>query len=384
MNFDLTEEQRDLSNAALQFANSALAPNAAHWDKESVFPKETIREAGAQGFCSLFIPTHVGGLGLGRLESSIIFEQLATGCTTTTAMLTVHNMACAIIASYASHTVLGTWMPDLVSGQRLASYCLTEPGAGSDAASLTTRADRTSTGFVINGTKAFISGAGVTDCLVVMARTSDSAHRGITAFFVPANTPGISYGKPERKMGWRAQPTRMVSFSDVEVPFDYQLGEEGQGFSIAMKALEGGRINIASCSLGTAQSALDLAKNYMLDRHQFGKPIADFQALQFKLADMNTELVAARQLTRLAAFKYDQGCSQAPVYCAMAKRMATDVGFQVCNEALQIHGGYGYIQDYPLERHVRDVRVHQILEGTNEIMRVIIARYLLTKSEQIL
>ena len=282
-----------------------------------------------------------------------------------------------MIGSFAAPELRDQWCPDLVAGEKLSSYCLTEPGAGSDAASLRTTARREGDNYILNGSKMFISGAGSTEVLVVMARTGDKGPKGISALVVPADTPGITYGKLEEKMGWNAQPTRLISFEDVKVPVFNRLGEEGEGFVFAMKGLDGGRLNIASCSLGTAQLALDTAQNYMQEREQFGRPIAGFQALQFKLADMATELVAARQMVRLAASKLDNKDPEATAYCAMAKRFATDAGFTICNEALQIHGGYGYIREYPLERMVRDTRVHQILEGTNEIMRVIIARRLL-------
>ena len=383
MDFNLNEDQQAFADVAAQFARQALAPYAAQWDKDHTFPVDTLRQAGELGFCGLYTPEEDGGLGLSRLDASIIFEQLAMGCTATTAMLTIHNMATWMLASYGQAAVKDTWLPDLVSGNKLASYCLTEPGAGSDAASLTTKAERQGDQYVLSGSKVFISGAGSTDLLIVMARTANNGAKGISAFAVPADAAGISYGKPEEKMGWIAQPTRMITFDNVTIPASHLLGEEGQGFTFAMKGLDGGRINIATCSIGTAQQALNTARDYMHERQQFGKPLAAFQALQFKLADMATELVAARQLVRLAAFKLDEHDPQATAYCAMAKRFATDVGFTVCNEALQIHGGYGYIKEYPLERHVRDVRVHQILEGTNEIMRLIISRSVLQEGSEL-
>ncbi|TMO78226.1 acyl-CoA dehydrogenase family protein [Pseudoalteromonas aurantia] len=379
MDFNLNEDQQAFVDTAYQFAISELAPNAALWDREHIFPKEVIKKAGELGFCGLYTPEEAGGLGLSRLDSSIIFEQLAMGCTATTAMLTIHNMATWMIASFASDTVKESYIDQLVMGELLASYCLTEPGAGSDAASLKTKAVLAGDEYVLNGSKMFISGAGETDVLVVMARTGEAGPKGISAFFVPADAVGVEYGKAEEKMGWNAQPTRLVSFENVRIPASYLLGKEGQGFTFAMQGLDGGRINIATCSIGTAQQALNTAKEYMQEREQFGKPLAAFQALQFKIADMNTELVAARQMVRLAAFKLDTNDAEKTTYCAMAKRFATDVGFKVCDDALQIHGGYGYIKEYPLERHVRDVRVHQILEGTNEIMRVIIARRILAQ-----
>jgi alkylation response protein AidB-like acyl-CoA dehydrogenase len=322
----------------------------------------------------MYTPEHAGGLALPRLDASLIVEELAKGCTTTAAFLTIHNMATNMIGRYCQQEVIDEWCPDLVSGAKLASYCLTEPGAGSDAAALRTRAVADGDYYIINGSKAFISGAGETDVLVLMMRTGDNGPKGVTAILVPADADGISYGKNEHKMGWNAQPTRAITFDDVRVPKKYRLGEEGQGFSIAMDGLDGGRINIATCSVGTAQKALEDATAYVQERKQFGQAIADFQATQFALSDMLTELVAARQMVRLAASKLDIGDGQAGTYCAMAKRFATDAGFKVCNDALQLLGGYGYLKEYPMERYVRDTRVHQILEGTNQIMRVIISR----------
>ena len=377
MNFDLTEDQQMFAETAKQFSDTEFAPLAAKWDQEHIFPKDVIAKAGELGFCGLYSPEDVGGLALSRLDSSIIFEQLSMGCTATTAMMTIHNMASWMIATWGTQEVKNTWCPSLVMGEKLASYCLTEPSAGSDAASLRTSAKKDGEHYLVNGSKVFISGAGETDILVVMVRTGEAGAKGISALAIPADLDGIIYGKAEDKLGWNAQPTRQITFDNVRVPIENLLGKEGEGFSIAMKGLDGGRINIATCSIGTAQQALNSAIIYMKEREQFGKPIAAFQGLQFKLADMATELVAARQLVRLAAFKLDNNDPEKTAYCAMAKRFATDIGFQVCDAALQIHGGYGYIKEYPLERHFRDVRVHQILEGTNEIMRLIIARRLL-------
>ena len=377
MNFDLSEDQRAFQQVARDFAATEMAPHAAQWDAQCIFPIEMIRKAGALGFCGMYTPEDVGGMGLSRLDASIVFEELAYACPSTTAYITIHNMATWMLASWAKPSVRAYWSPLLASGQKLASYCLTEPNAGSDAASLKTRAELVDGHYRLNGAKAFISGAGSTDLLVVMARTGGEGARGISAFAVPADTVGISYGRKEQKMGWNSQPTRIISFDNVMIPADHLLGAEGEGFKIAMRGIDGGRINIATCSMGAAQAALDAARIYLSERQQFGRSLADFQALQFKLADMVTELVAARQMVRLAATKLDQKAADANVYCAMAKRFATDVGFQVCNDALQLHGGNGYIREYPLERYLRDVRVHQILEGTNEIMRVIISRQLL-------
>ena len=377
MDFELSDEQREFQDAARAFAAGELAPHAAHWDAEAIFPVETIAKAGEMGFCGLYTPQRWGGLGLSRQDAAIVFEELAGGCTSTTAYITIHNMATWMLSRWGSEALCDAWVPALAAGQKLASYCLTEPQSGSDAASLRTKAVRDGDHYVLDGTKAFISGAGQTQMLIVMARTGGEGAGGISAFAVPADLPGIVYGKKEEKMGWNSQPTRSISFDQVRVPAANLLGAEGEGFAIAMKGIDGGRINIAVCSVGTAQAALTRAQGYMQERKQFGRELAQFQALQFKLADMLTELVAARQMVRLAAWKLDQGSPDASAYCAMAKRFATDIGFNVCNEALQLHGGYGYIREYPLERHVRDTRVHQILEGTNEIMRLIIARAIL-------
>ena len=374
MDFNLNSDQNNYRDLAKSFSDKELKPYAAEWDKEAFFPKETLTKAGELGFLSLYVDTNLGGMGLGRLDASIVFEQLAQGCTSTTAFMTIHNMAIWMVSKFASEELKTEWFPQLSSGEKLASYCLTEPGSGSDAASLRTIAKRDGDNFILNGSKAFISGSGVTDCLVLMARTGDAGAKGISCFLIPADSPGIEYGKNEPKMGWKNQPTRLVSLTDVKVSKNNLIGEEGDGFKIAMQGLDGGRINIATCSIGTAQSALEEAQKYMNEREQFGKKISEFQAMQFKIADMVTELVAARTMTRLAASKVDSNDPEATIYSAMAKRFATDVGFKVCNEALQIFGGYGYIQEYPLERYVRDVRVHQILEGTNEIMKMIIGR----------
>ncbi|WP_264406351.1 acyl-CoA dehydrogenase family protein [Vibrio owensii] len=384
MDFELNEDQRMFADTAQQFAAERLAPMAAEWDEKQIFPKDTLREAGELGFLSLYTPEEQGGLGLSRLDASIIFEQLSMGCTSTTAFMTIHNMVTWMVASFATDEVKDTFCPKLITGEFLGSYCLTEPNAGSDAASLTTSATKQGDNYILNGGKTFISGAGDTDVLVVMASTGDAGAKGVSAFVVPADADGISYGRKEPKMGWNSQPTRAVTFESVSIPASHLLGEEGQGFVFAMKGLDGGRINIATCSVGTAQQALNQAAQYMQERKQFGKSLAQFQALQFKLADMATELVAARQLVRYAASKLDRGDPDATTYCAMAKRFATDVGFQVCDQALQLYGGYGYIKEYPMERYFRDVRVHQILEGTNEIMRLIIARRLLAEESALL
>jgi len=379
MDFALTDDQKALVQAAADFSRAELADHAAEWDATSHFPLEVIRRAGETGFLGIYTPEEHGGLGLSRLDASLIFEQLAQGCVATTAYLTIHNMVTWMIATWGDDALREAWVPAMVTGEVLGSYCLTEPGAGSDAASLRTKAVRDGDDYVISGSKMFISGAGATEVLVVMARTGapDSGAGGVSAIVVPADAAGIEYGKNEEKMGWKSQPTRLVSFDGVRVPVTNRLGAEGEGFKFAMKGLDGGRLNIASCSLGAAQQALTLSRDYLGERKQFGRELGQFQALQFKLADMASDLTAARLMVRHAAWRLDQNDPEATAHCAMAKRFATDVGFQVCNEALQLHGGYGYIREYPLERLVRDTRVHQILEGTNEIMRVIVARRLL-------
>ena len=382
MNFDLNDDQRAYIDLAQQFATNELAPNAARWDEEAIFPVKTLKQAGELGFCGLYCDPEIGGLGLSRLDSSLIFEQLSMGCTTTTAMLTIHNMASWMVTDFGSSATRQTYGEKLTSGELLASYCLTESSSGSDAAALSTKALLDGDHYVITGNKAFISGAGETDVLVVMARTGGAGSKGISAFVVNADSDGISYGRKESKMGWNAQPTRTINFDCVRVPIENLLGQEGEGFAIAMKGLDGGRINIATVGIGTAQQAMADALAYVNERKQFGKPIAAFQGIQFKLADMNTELVAARQMVRLAAFKLDSQDPDASTYCAMAKRFATDIGYQVCDEALQCFGGNGYIKEFPMERYLRDSRVHRILEGTNEIMRVIIARRILLADHQ--
>ncbi|MGX5660406.1 acyl-CoA dehydrogenase family protein [Castellaniella ginsengisoli] len=379
MDFRLTEEQQAFAQAAREFAQGELAPYAAQWDEEHIFPRETFAKAGQLGFCAMYAPESIGGLGLPRLDATLVFEEMAAVDPSTTAFITIHNMATWMIGSWAQPGVRDHWGPLLASGEKLASYCLTEPGAGSDAASLTTSARREGDHYVLNGAKAFISGAGDTDVLVVMARTGGEGARGISALVVPADSAGISYGRKENKMGWNSQSTRPITFENVHVPVENRLGEEGEGFRFAMKGLDGGRINIATCSVGAAQGAYEAARRYMGERRQFGRALADFQALQFKLADLLANIVASRQMVRLAACKLDEGDPQATAYCAMAKRLATDLCFQSCLDAQQIHGGYGYLKDYPLERLVRDTRVHQILEGTNEIMRLIVARHILTQ-----
>lgn len=377
MHFDLSDEQQSYVALARDFALNELAPHAARWDAEQYFPVEVIRKAGELGFCGLYAPVEAGGLGLSRLDAHLIFEQLAYGCTATTAYITIHNMCTWMVTRFGNDDLKGRFGAKLTSGEWLASYCLTEPGAGSDAVNLRTSARRECDHYVVNGAKCFISGAGSTQLLVVMVRTGVEGAKGVSCLVIPGDAEGITYGRKEEKMGWNCQPTRTINFDNVKVPVSNRVGEEGQGFVFAMQGLDGGRINIATCSLGTAQAALDQAQAHLNTRKQFGRTLGEFQGLQFKLADMATQLVAARQMVRLAASKLDKDDPEKSVYCAMAKRFATDAGFEVCNEALQIFGGYGYIREYPLERFVRDTRVHQILEGTNEIMRHIIARRLL-------
>ena len=377
MDFSLTDDQIAFRQTARQFAQKELKPNAAEWDRNSHFPVDVIKKSGELGFLGLYTNPEYDGLGLARLDSAMIFEELAWGDTAVAAYMSIHNMASWMIGEYGSESLCQKYVPNMVSGEWLGSYCLTEPNAGSDAASLRTKAEKQDDYYVLNGEKTFISGAGSTDVLVVMARTGAAGPKGISAFVVDADSAGIEYGKNEHKMGWKAQPTRTISFKDVKVPVENLIGEEGKGFSIAMKGLDGGRINIGICAVGTAQAALETATNYVQERSQFGSPIASLQSVQFKLADMLTQTISARQMLYLAASKVDNKDVQASTYCAMAKRLSTDLCFDVANEALQLHGGYGYLNEYPLERHVRDLRVHQILEGTNEIMRVIVSRQLL-------
>ncbi|MBO9547197.1 isobutyryl-CoA dehydrogenase [Caulobacter sp.] len=374
MDFAPNEDQVAIQDAARAFAEGQLAPFSAQWDEKKHFPVETLRQAAELGFAGIYVNEDVGGSGLSRLDASIIFEALSYGDVPTAAYLTIHNMASWMIDRFGSDDLRQRYLPRLTTMQLIASYCLTEPGSGSDAANMRTTAKLDGDHYVLNGGKAFISGGGVSDVYVVMARTGGDGAKGVSAFVVEKGMEGLSFGANERKMGWNAQPTAQVNFDNCRVPVENRIGQEGEGFRFAMMGLDGGRLNIASCSLGGAQFALDTAKAYLETRNQFGRPLKDFQALQFKLADMATELEAARLMVRRAAHALDNKHPEATKLCAMAKRFATDAGFQVANDALQLHGGYGYLQDYPLERIVRDLRVHQILEGTNEIMRVIIAR----------
>lgn len=374
MRFELTEEQQAFQDVARQFAADELAPFAAEWDRDAFFPVATLRKAAALGFAGIYVREDVGGSALTRLDAALIFEALSEGCTSTAAFLSIHNMASWMIDRFGTDAQRQEWLPRLTPMELIASYCLTEPSSGSDAASLKTKAVREGDHYVLNGSKAFISGAGTSDIYVCMVRTGEAGPKGVSCLVVEKGMPGLSFGATERKMGWNSQPTAQVIFEDVRVQVANRIGAEGEGFKIAMMGLDGGRLNIGACSLGTARAALARAKAYLGEREQFGKKLSQFQALQFKLADMATELEAARLMIMQAATKVDARTPDATMHAAMAKRFATDVGFNVVNEALQIHGGYGYLKDFPLERHLRDVRVHQILEGTNEIMRVIIAR----------
>ena len=382
MDFQLTEEQRAIQETARDFAEREFKPQAARWDEECIFPVDALRQAASLGFAGIYVGEDVGGAGLGRLDAALIFEELATGCVSTAAYLSIHNMAAWMIDRFGNAEQRRRFLPRLASMAHFASYCLTEPGAGSDAASLKTRAVRQGDHYVVNGAKAFISGGGTSDIYVCMLRTGGEGPGGISCIIVEKGTPGLSFGKKEKKLGWNSQPTAMVMFENCRVPVANRLGEEGDGFKIAMMGLDGGRLNISACSLGGARACLDAARSYMTERTQFGRKLAEFQALQFKLADMATELDAARLMVWRGALSLDGDDPEATLHCAMAKRFATDAGFRVCNEALQLHGGYGYLKDFPIERHLRDVRVHEILEGTNEIMRVIIARRLLGASNR--
>jgi len=376
MDFNLSDDQRAIEDAARAFAAAELAPHSARWDEEKHFPVDVLRMAAELGFAGLYVGEDVGGSALSRLDASIVFEQLSYGDVSTAAFLSIHNMASWMVDRFGSDDLRRRYLPRLCTMELIASYCLTEPGSGSDAAAMTTTAKKDGDAYLLNGSKAFISGAGTSDIYVVMARTGGAGPKGVSAFVVEKDTPGLSFGAQEKKMGWNSQPTAQVNFDDCRVPEANRIGQEGEGFRFAMAGLDGGRINIASCSLGGAGLALDTAKAHLETRKQFGNPLKDFQGLQWRLADMATELDAARLMVRRAAHALDNRDPKATQYCAMAKRLATDTGFEVANQALQLHGGYGYLRDFPLERIVRDLRVHQILEGTNEIMRVITAREL--------
>jgi alkylation response protein AidB-like acyl-CoA dehydrogenase len=377
MDFDLSDEQLAFEATARQFAREEWLPQAPGWDEREEFPEVALRKAAALGFAGIYVGDRFGGSGLSRLDATIIFEELAAACASTAAYLSIHNMAAWMIDRFGNEAQRARFLPKLMTMEHFASYCLTEPGSGSDAAALQTRARRDGGDYVLNGTKAFISGGGRSDIYVTMVRTGEAGPKGISCLVVENGATGLSFGKQEKKLGWHTQPTAMVNFQDCRVPASNRLGAEGEGFAIAMMGLDGGRLNIGACSLGGGRASYEAAREYVLERRQFGQRLADFQSVQFKLADMASELDAARLMLRRAAASLDKGDPDATLHCAMAKRLATDAGFRVANEALQLHGGYGYLKDFPVERHLRDLRVHQILEGTNEIMRVIIARRLL-------
>jgi alkylation response protein AidB-like acyl-CoA dehydrogenase len=377
MDFDLTEEQRAFQATARTFAREAMMPHARDWDENEIFPVDALRQAAALGFAGIYVKEDVGGSALTRLDAAIIFEELAQGCTSTAAYISIHNMAAWMVDAYGNDEQRRRLLPKLCTMEHFSSYCLTEPNAGSDAASLATRAVRDGDTYVLDGAKAFISGGGVSDLYVVMARTGEAGPSGISCIVVEKGTPGLSFGAREKKLGWKSQPTAMVMFENCRVPVANRIGAEGQGFRIAMAGLDGGRLNIAACSLGGAQFCLDRTIGYMRERRQFGTRLADFQALAFRIADYATAIESARLLLWRAAVALDRGEPTAARLCAQAKRLATDTGFDVVNGCLQLHGGYGYLRDHPFERVLRDLRVHQILEGTNEIMRHIVSRDLL-------
>lgn len=377
MDFHLTDEQKAIKEMAERFTADQITPNAAEWDAQHRFPRDTIRLAAELGFGGIYVAEDAGGIGLGRIEAALIMEAMAYGCPSTSAFISIHNMATWMIANFGDTALHERFLPKLISMEHMASYCLTEPGAGSDAASLKTRAIRDGDYYVLNGSKAFISGGGVNEIYVCMVRTGQTGHQGISCLVVERDTPGVSFGANERKLGWHSQPTAMVNFEDARVPVSNLVGAEGDGFKIAMSGLDGGRLNIAACSIGGAQRCMDETITYVQERQQFGNPIASFQNTQFMLADMATQLAASRALTHIAAQKVSENAPDKTQYAAMAKLHATDAGSKIANDALQLHGGYGYLMDYPIERFVRDLRVHEILEGTNQIMRVVIGRSLL-------
>ena len=377
MDFTVTEEQSAIFDMAYAFGQENIAPFARKWESDGTIPKDLWPKIGELGFGGLYVSEDVGGSGLGRLESTIVFEALSMACPSVAAFLSIHNMCAKMLDSFASDELKSRILPDVVSLNTVLSYCLTEPGAGSDAAALKARADRSDKGYTLNGTKAFISGGGYSDGYVAMVRTGDEGPKGVSTVFVEAGTPGLSFGLPEDKMGWRSQPTTQVQFDDCKIPSGNLVGREGDGFKYAMMGLDGGRLNISACSLGGAQTALNATLTYMNERQAFGKSIDQFQGLQFRLADMEIEMQAARVFLRQAAWKLDTAAPDATKYCAMAKKFVTDTGSKVVDQCLQLHGGYGYLADYGIEKLVRDLRVHQILEGTNEIMRVIVARQML-------
>jgi len=374
--FDLTDEQRQIQEMAQQFTADAITPHAAEWDEKHIFPRETIRAAAELGFGSIYVSEDSGGIGLGRLEAALIMEAMAYGCPSTSAFVSIHNMASWMIDRFGSQAVKDKYLPSLVTMEKMASYCLTEPGSGSDAAALKTKAVKDGDHYVVTGSKAFISGGGENEVYVCMVRTGQEGPKGISCLVIEKDMPGVSFGAQEKKLGWHSQPTAQVNFDGVRVPAENLVGGEGEGFRIAMMGLDGGRLNIGACSLGGAQRCLDEAVKYTKERKQFGQPIADFQNTQFTLADMETELQAARMLLYAAAVKVTENAPDKTKFAAMAKRLATDSGSAIVDRALQLHGGYGYLQDYPIERFWRDLRVHSILEGTNQVMRMIVGREL--------
>ncbi|HJQ16123.1 MAG TPA: acyl-CoA dehydrogenase family protein [Allosphingosinicella sp.] len=377
MQFDLTDEQRQIQEMARAFTADAITPHAAEWDEKHIFPRGAIRQAAELGFGAIYVSEEHGGIGLGRLEAALVMEAMAYGCPSTSAFISIHNMSAWMIDRFGSAEVKAKYLPSLVTMERIASYCLTEPGSGSDAAALKTKAARDGDHYLVSGSKAFISGGGENEVYVTMVRTGAEGPKGISCLVIEKDMPGVSFGAPERKLGWHSQPTAMVNFDEARVPVENLVGAEGEGFRIAMMGLDGGRINIGACSLGGAQRCLDDSVTYTRERKQFGQSIADFQATQFTLADMETELQAARTLLYAAAVKVTENAPDKTRFAAMAKRLATDIGSTVVDRALQLHGGYGYLMDYPIERFWRDLRVHSILEGTNQIMRMIIARDML-------
>ena len=382
MDFALTEEQTAIFDMACEFGQERIAPNARQWEAEGTIPKALWPEIAALGFGGLYVSEDNGGSGLTRLDATLVFEALSMACPSVAAFLSIHNMCAKMIDSFASEEMRARVMPNVLSMQTVLSYCLTEPGSGSDAAALKTRAARSNAGYTLNGTKAFISGGGYSDAYVVMARTGEDGAKGVSSLYVEDGTAGLSFGGLEQKMGWQSQPTRQVQFDNCNISAENMIGEEGKGFTYAMKGLDGGRLNISACSLGGAQVALNQTLQYMSERHAFGQSIDQFQALQFRLADMEIELQAARTFLRQAAWKLDQGAPDATKFCAMAKKFVTEAGSRIVNQCLQLHGGYGYLADYGIEKLVRDLRVHEILEGTNEIMRVIVARNLLAEARR--
>ncbi len=375
--FSLTEDQLAIQEMAQKFTADAITPFAAEWDEKHIFPRDTIKQAADLGFGGIYVSEESGGIGLGRLESALIMEAMAYGCPSTSAFISIHNMASWMIDTFGSQAVKDKYLPDLIPMEKISSYCLTEAGAGSDAASLKTKAVRDGDHYIVNGSKQFISGGGANEIYVTMTRTSDDGAKGVTCLVIEKDMEGVSFGANEKKLGWHSQPTAQVNFDNVRVPVENRVGDEGEGFRIAMAGLDGGRLNIGACSLGGAQRCLDEAVNYTKERKQFGKAISDFQNTQYMLADMATDLEASRALLYLAAAKVTEGAPDKTKFAAMAKRLATDNGSKIVNDALQLFGGYGYLQDYPIERFWRDLRVHSILEGTNQVMRMIVSRELL-------